>query len=217
MPARKTNFHIGEKHNRLTIVSVSHKKGTRYYMNCECECGNKAVIREESILTGHAKSCGCYARDLIPKNKTHGLWNSRTYAIWISMKQRCKDNVKCEKIRKSYTDKCIKVCESWKKFENFYADMGEAPEGLSIDRIDNDKGYSKENCRWATDKEQLNNFSRNRPLTLNGETLNLSQWAEKLGFHRSVLIHRLNRLGWTVEEALTTPRHKRIHPHVKAN
>jgi hypothetical protein len=109
------------------------------------------------------------------------------------------------------TDKCwdrwggrgIGVCDEWRKFEQFLADMGEAPVGMSIDRIDNEKGYSKDNCRWATWKEQANNRRSNHRLEYAGENLTLSQWAVKTGIGKATLRHRI-AVGWSVKDALTT-------------
>ncbi len=103
----------------------------------------------------------------------------------------------------SYGARGIKVCDRWKRFENFYEDMGDPPRGLSIDRIDNDKGYCKENCRWATNQEQALNTSRNRIFEFNGGAMTASEWAIKIGINRQSLWSRINS-GWSVERALTT-------------
>lgn len=101
--------------------------------------------------------------------------------------------------------KNIKVCDRWTKYQNFKEDMfGSWSDGLTLDRIDNTKNYSSENCRWVTKKEQANNTSRNRKLTLNGRTLNVSQWAEELNIKSTTIRQRIDYYGWTIEKALTT-------------
>ncbi len=103
-----------------------------------------------------------------------------------------------------YGGRGITVCERWRDFVAFLEDMGERPDGLTLDRIDNNAGYSPENCRWATPKQQARNKRDKRLLTLNGETRSVTEWAEKLGVERDNLWSRLH-IGWTVEEALTRP------------
>lgn len=104
-----------------------------------------------------------------------------------------------------YGGRGIKVCERWKSsYENFLSDMGERPEGCSLDRINNDGDYCPENCRWATARQQNRNRSDNRLLTINGETKTLPEWADAAGISRSTFKRRLEH-GWTPEEALSTP------------
>ena len=110
----------------------------------------------------------------------HGMTGNKMHDIWRNMLARCRN--KNNKAFKSYGGRGIKVCERWLVFLNFYQDMGgDKPEGMTIDRIDNDKGYSPENCRWATDKEQGNNRRTNDLLTHDGVTKTFKQWAEFLG------------------------------------
>lgn len=103
-----------------------------------------------------------------------------------------------------YGGRGIQVCASWHDFKNFFADMGDRPPGMTIERIDNDGPYSKSNCRWADLKEQANNRSNSRLIEHNGETLTLAQWAERLGMAWETLDNRL-RDGWSVARALTEP------------
>ena len=103
-----------------------------------------------------------------------------------------------------YGGRGITVCERWLTYENFLADMGEPPPGMSIDRIDNDKGYEPGNCRWATKETQRRNQRRCRRVTFDGRAQTLAEWAEELGFSLQVLQDR-ERRGWSVERAFTTP------------
>lgn len=138
---------------------------------------------------------------MIPQVKTkHGMWGTRTYNIWHLMIQRC-DNPKSSGYE-YYGGRGIGVCDSWRTFIGFYSDMGECPENMTLDRIDSNSGYCKDNCRWATRKSQQNNMRNNRVLTHNGVTRTLSQWAEFLNISRGTLNHRIV-LGWDAERCLT--------------
>lgn len=127
---------------------------------------------------------------------------SPTYRAWLRMWDRVRGYT--DRDRKHYSERGIAVCDRWKEFENFLEDMGFRPEGMTLDRKDNDKGYSKENCRWATMKDQGRNRSSNRNVTFNEETLCLSEWAERTGIDKRTLRSRLEK-GWSVEDALTVP------------
>lgn len=123
--------------------------------------------------------------------------------IWFGMKQRC-NNPKHEAYAR-YGGRGIKICERWESFQNFMEDMGPRPgPEYSIERLNNDLGYEPSNCKWATRTEQSRNTRNNRRLTYNGETLCVSEWAERFGLHHNRITKRLES-GWSVEEALTTP------------
>jgi len=127
------------------------------------------------------------------------------YQTWNSMRQRCY-NPKTRSYS-SHGSRGVKMCDRWlgaSGFANFCTDMGEKPPGTSIDRIDNDGDYEPKNCRWATPKEQANNRSTNRYVTFNGETHNITEWAEITGIGYRTLFYRINHLGWSTERALTT-------------
>src|ERR1019366_1793333 len=108
---------------------------------------------------------------------------------------------------KDYGGRGIKVCERWASFENFLADMGPRPKGTSIERVDNDKGYEPGNCRWATRGEQAANRRNNHPITHNGETLHVAEWARRTGLHVQTILWRL-RNGFSPERALETQSFK---------
>lgn len=132
-----------------------------------------------------------------------GKWSNpsgtRTYYAWRSMRDRCYNSKNAS--FEHYGGRGIEVCEQWRQdFDKFVADMGEAPEGKSLDRIDNDLGYSPENCRWATIKEQLNNQRRNHRITHDGKTQTLAQWADELGIRIDTLHKRIQRMS--AEKAL---------------
>lgn len=157
----------GQKFGRLTAIRFSHKKlyGTKgcsnYFWLFKCDCGNETTAQKARVIGGFTTSCGCYWTEI---KTTHGntKWKdgkhhvSRTYSSWISAKSRCYQ--KSQPYYYNYGGRGIKVCDRWKNsFENFLADMGERPEGTSLDRIDSDKNYEPSNCRWSTPKEQAAN------------------------------------------------------------
>lgn len=121
----------------------------------KCFCGKEFKTMTQSVKRGHTSSCGCYQKEKTKESKTtHGLRSHRLYSTWNNIISRCSDT-KCNKDYANYSGRGITVCERWLNVENFISDMYPTfKEGLSIDRIDNDKGYSKDNCRWATKTEQ---------------------------------------------------------------
>ncbi len=201
----RINDITGQRFGRLTVLSFSHmNKGRRAVWNCECECGTKCQVEGTKLATGRTKSCGCLRPDAARENNsthgysTHYLWN--TYAKMIA---RC--YTPSDKSYKRYGARGITVCERWREsFVNFLADMGDRPDGCSIDRIDNDGPYSPENCRWATISQQNSNTRQNHNLTYDGETLTIAQWSTRLGISQHTIRNRL-RYGWSVERTLTEP------------
>jgi hypothetical protein len=157
MPS-KIDIKKGEKFGKLTILKeiekyISPKGHPQRIFLCECECGNIKQIALGHLRKGITQSCGCFHKELLKK---HGYSYDSIYKIWSDMKRRCL-NSNC-KAYKNYGGRGIKVCDRWlESFNNFLEDMGERPEGLSIDRINNDGNYEPSNCKWATNKEQINN------------------------------------------------------------
>lgn len=150
---------LGQKFHNLIVVSILKDvlvKG-EFLVSCDCLCGNNTIVRANNLKMGVTKSCGCLRKS--GGRKTHGHSShfnvSKTYNTWLSMKQRCKNKNHIAYSR--YGARGITLCERWNSFDNFLQDMGQRPECLTLDRIDNDKGYYKENCRWATRKEQQKN------------------------------------------------------------
>ena len=128
---------------------------------------------------------------------------SPTYNAWAAMLRRCELPTSPNYPR--YGGRGITVCDRWHVFENFLADMGEKPKGLSLDREKNNLGYSPDNCRWATRKTQANNTRSNIMITIDGRTQSLSQWCEETGVDKSTAAKRINRSGWAAARAVTTP------------
>jgi hypothetical protein len=190
----------GKKFNRLQVLHITkpNRHGQRMWL-CECDCGNFKAVRATNIVSGSTKSCGCVRKENGLKHGGHG---TGVYQSWYSMMDRCyKSKYKCHAL---YAAKGITVCDRWHDFVNFREDMGERPEGLTLDRRDNSKGYFPENCRWITNKEQQRNKDNNRYLTYEGKTLTIGEWGEIVGISGSI-IHSRIRIGWTTEEALTIP------------
>lgn len=131
-------------------------------------------------------------------NISASMHDTPTYHAWEAMRQRCFDKNFAQ--HKDYGDRGITVCDRWSSFKKFYEDMGAKPPGLTLERIDNSKGYDKSNCRWATRKEQANNRRTNRLVTYHGITKTLMQWVDELGLNYDRVKRRLN-LGWPVEKA----------------
>lgn len=191
----------GMKFGRLTAIEDVGKDGCGFRLwRCVCECGNEAVVPSAQLIRSHTMSCGCLQRDRNRESKTtHGKSSSSTYATWCCMIGRCTNERNAD--HKHYGGRGISVCERWKRFSNFLDDMGEKPEGMSIERIDNNAGYSPENCRWATQAEQTRNKRTTRNYTMNGITKCIAVWSREYGVPEMTLTRRLNK-GATIEDAL---------------
>lgn len=135
-------------------------------------------------------------------NPIHGLTGMKIYGTWCSMMNRC--YLLTHHAYASYGGRGIVVCERWHKVENFFEDMGHAPKGMSIERIDNDGPYSPENCRWATWREQTRNRRSTRMITIDGRTMCLRDWCHEYGRHFATARQRIER-GWSPIDALSTP------------
>lgn len=193
---------LGVRFEKLLVVAQADSKadGTAVWL-CVCDCGNTREIPGTGLRAGRNKSCGCSSPRFTPERlTTHGQSRSRTYRIWQGMRRRCSDSA-AGKSRRLYFDKGIRVCERWEDFECFLSDMGHAPPGASIDRMNGSLGYGPGNCRWATPQEQANNTCTNSLVTHNAETMTVAMWATKIGVKPNTLLYRLRR-GMPVDQAL---------------
>ena len=171
--------------------------------HCRCECGNHAIVITTNLLRGNSTSCGCRRMDTQLK---HGMAGTPQWHAWQEMRQRC-SNPKHASYA-NYGGRGIRVCERWAEYANFLADMGLRPPGYQLDRIDNNGNYEPGNCRWVTQRQNLNNRRDNRLLTWNGITLPATAWAERLGINATTLFTRLSR-GWSLEKIMSKPVTKR--------
>lgn len=187
------------RYGRLEIIGKAASRNGQVYMLCQCDCGNEKEIAFCSLRRGATQSCGCYRKEKGPGNKRHGLADTRTHRIWMSMRQRCLNPN--NPAYKNYGGRGITIDPVWNTFDQFLADMGEAPDGMSIERIDNEKGYAPDNCKWATRLEQGRNTRKCQPVTFQGVTKTITEWAEQYGIGKSTLSQRI-RNGWDMERAL---------------
>lgn len=196
--------YIGKRYGRLTILSYeSMDKNHHRKFKCLCDCGKLKVTSIFSLKNGDTQSCGCIQKEkAAARFMKHGLSKTPTWVSWMEMKRRCINKKRNRASR--YFLRGITFCERWLDFENFLEDMGERPMGYSLDRIDNDKDYYKENCKWSLPKEQARNRSTNTIITYKGESKCLSAWAEEYNIEQSVLRGRLYKSRWDMEKALTT-------------
>ena len=178
----------GQRFGRLIVLGPGEKKQQRQYWRVRCDCGTeKQVCTADLRKKTGTRSCGCLAREkAAARARKHGMSDTKPYTIWRSMIDRC--HLPTHHAWKNYGGRGITVCERWRKsFENFWADMGPSyKEGLTLDRIDNDKGYYPENCRWTDYKTQ----ARNRRGAL---PVDIPKLAEEMDISRSTLYYRWNR------------------------
>lgn len=199
----------GKRFGSLSVIERTKTVKERdrsyaHFWRCRCDCGAELEINHRYLTRGSKRSCGC---DELPSQLKHGgtrnYQRSAEYRTWAAMLERC--NSPSSASYKNYGAIGRVVCERWNQFSAFIEDMGRRPTaGHTLERIDNEKGYSPENCKWATRKEQMRNVRYNVHLTLDGRTQCVAAWAEELGLSAMKIYKRLYR-GWSQERALTEP------------
>lgn len=200
----------GRVFSRLTVLERWGKIRKEASWLCVCACGNFTIASGYSLRSRGTRSCGCLSRELSSKrfktiNLTHGMEGTPIYKRWSGMISRCRGS------HKNYGGRGIAVCKRWLKFENFYKDMGDSPSKIhSIDRIDNNKGYSRGNCRWATPKEQANNKRTNTYRAIGGKRLTLKQIATMYKISYAALVIRVSKNKDTPIKELVQRAKKRL-------
>ena len=195
----------GQQFGHLTALI---RNGQRWL--CQCDCGKKKSIQTTHLRSGATRSCGHLIGEATRKRCTKhgrkprgGNRQDPTYSTWCGMWTRCTNPN--QRTWANYGGRGIKVCDRWKDFQLFLADMGERPEGSTLDRIDNDGDYCPGNCQWQTLARQSRNKRNTLSLTYAGRTQPLADWAEERGMVYATLYNRLHVYGWTAERALSTP------------
>jgi hypothetical protein len=188
----------GKSFNYWAVLSDPEYRNKKTKYLCRCICGKEKWLDGYHLKWEDPKSCGCVSRFKHGQSSTK--FRSRTYQIWDAMIQRC-TNPKNHAAH-NYVNRGIKVCDKWMTFTIFLEEMGPAPDGRSIDRIDNNKGYFKENCRWATKLEQVNNTRKTRYCRYNDEIIPIMELVRKTGLKRTALFHRIFKLKMSPEDAV---------------
>lgn len=204
----------GKKYGRLTVLGVDDREGRKTYYCCQCDCGNIKIVRSDSLTAGTIRSCGCLKKEQdqinLTANHSHKMSGTRIYQIWQGIKDRCYNphNTRFN----YYGGRGITVCEAWiNDFSAFYEwsiKNGYSKE-LTIDRINNDKGYSPDNCRWANQKQQSRNRNSNIKITIGNATKTLTEWCEIFELDYKTIYARYSRNGFASIDDLfnqTIPR-----------
>ncbi len=200
----------GYQTDTFTVIRQLAKdsSGNRLW-ECRCFCGNLFTSHSARIKRTASLTCGCLWRQRVSNGRKatsrwKGLSSHPLYSIWSGMIRRCYDST--DTAYRNYGGRGITVCDRWHNPSDFIADMSPRPAGTSIDRIDNNKGYSPENCKWSTRAEQNRNRRDTIMITMAGVTLPLITWCEIYGQSRNLVYERIKDSGWDVWEALVIPR-----------
>lgn len=199
----------GQRFGKLVVVGEGKPAANRLSTwKCLCDCGRETTVRGDALKRGRSKSCGC------GNGVIHGYYYKPWYSSYKAMMERC--YLPTSGNYKRYGGKGVEVCKEWHDINKFacWVETSNYKPGLTLDRIDSNKGYSPENCRWATKKEQSNNRKNTIFYTYKGETKALTDWSEELGINRFTLYSRIEERGWSVERAFETPV---VHPNCGAD
>lgn len=177
----------------------------------ECSCGRRVVLFIQAVAKGQSECRICQSKTAGSQRAVHGFAvrgekPCPEYSVWQQMRARCQNPN--HKRWAFYGGRGISVCPTWNDFSVFLSDMGSRPDNTSLDRIDNNGPYSKDNCRWVSQHAQMRNTRVNNMLTLNDETLCVTDWAARIGVSPTTITQRL-KYGWSIEEALSTGPHER--------
>jgi hypothetical protein len=196
----------GERYGRLVVLgrADNHEEPSgaiRARWKCLCDCGGFITTTGKNLSSGTTQSCGCRVKE---KPIKHGMSRTLTYRTWAAMIHRCTNPN--HQHWDAYGGRGITVSPAWHSFEAFYADMGVRPDGFTLERIDNAKGYEPGNVRWASRLEQANNRRTNVIVTFKGQARTIAEWGRTTGLGKAAIKRRLDK-GWPVERALSEPLH----------
>ena len=191
----------GQRFGRLLVLGVDDRNTRKTYFWCQCDCGKVKSVRSDSLIAGAIRSCGCMKKEQdqinLEANHKHKMSHTRPYEIWQNMKRRCYNEHDARYSR--YGGRGITVCDEWKEdFQAFYdwAQKNGYNDSLTIDRIDNNKGYSPENCRWADNKTQCRNRNTNVNIKIGNSTRTLTEWCEIFQLDSAKIFARYGRNGF---------------------
>lgn len=195
----------GQRYGRLVAVRPVARVGEVRRWLFACDCGREVEAPVGRVRIGNTRSCGCLHSEAVAgRNTTHGKSRRAEYQAWCKMRERCEHPG--SKDYRLYGQRGIRVCDRWQDFASFIDDMGPRPSSEhSIDRVDSNGNYEPGNCRWATATEQARNTSRNRWLEHDGRRMTLAEWGLETGIGPELIRARIDRCGWSVAKALTSP------------
>lgn len=202
---------IGNVYGRLTVIEeTNERRNSKIVVRCKCSCGNdNFLVVNRALVSGNTKSCGCIRKER-NNHITHGLRKHQLYGVWSGMKQRCYYEKAIN--YKDYGARGIRICEDWlndfKKFYDWCIEKG-WKDGLDVDRADNEKDYSPDNCILSTRKQNTRNTRRTLFIEYNGIKKPLADWADELGLNYETLSQRIFKLKMPISEALASNKIKR--------
>ena len=200
----------GKTFGRLVVIErAENSKFRKARWKCQCSCGNIAIVCSDNLRKGLAKSCGCLRKESLAKrNTTHGMTKTHEYQTWARMIARCQNFTNSD--FKDYGGRGIDICQEWRNdFMAFFNYIGKRPSPEhSVDRINNDGNYEPGNVKWSLPTQQANNKRYNRLITINNTTMNVTEWAQKIGINPRTIFSRLQR-NWPPEKAVLHPIRKR--------
>lgn len=179
---------LGVKYGKLTVLELLPPVKNKSMCQCVCECGRKTKVRVNNLRSGMTQTCGHCRRSNKPRMKDFA-----SYGVWRNMIKRCRDEGSSG--YESYGGRGIKVCERWRDFDAFLADMGDRPEGHTIERIDYNGDYCPDNCKWIKAAEQARNTRKNRWISFGGKTMLLCDWSNYFGITSALLHKWINKKG----------------------
>ena len=199
----------GQRFGRLTVIErAENSSAGQARWRCQCNCGRESIVAGQALRSGVVVSCGCYKNEksserAMVRNSTHGKYHTRLHRIWSSAKDRCYNHR--HRFYARYGGRGITICDEWQHDFQAFWDWAMAngyKDDLSIDRIDNDKGYCPENCRWVSQKVQARNKSDVMLVEIDGIAKSLPEWCEQYGMNYYTAYDRIHKRGWTPQEAL---------------